>query len=508
MAISFGNGVSLTPGSPNVPWPTAASAVGLVNGTYPQYPTGCTVIASRTNPTFTFTGTASSTPLDVIAIPANSIGPSGYLDFEIKWSCNSSAGSKSILVVLGHTNFGWQDAMTTNVSSTIKFSVYNRGNSSAQIIASGPAGGQSASAFDTYAVDFTQEQRFTIWCGLAAGTDSVKVEGWTVKAFNPPVYSSSRIQYCTKLFYGANAHFDDSQTIAFHIAGLKTMGMKIMRMTWEGGGSLATLQAYASALVADGTGIQMLCCLDLSITTDGVHPYASEAAAYAGTFASVQSVVSALAPLGVTLFECGNEMDTKAGINTGDPQGGFPSDFSNSLVPIFRGVQRGAIDAVHSVGASLTAISNAYTVCSVALADMLWYNFNPDGSSGSGVVRWDATSWHNYEDYGPLTAVEMGNSRPWVNIYEYANRRWGGKPIFITEWNGKSSDTDPQRASWASRHMFEAFNNRYRWNIASILVYELYGSPWAVLDGVANTPISTFGTTVQSFISSNVDTGL
>jgi hypothetical protein len=55
--------------------------------------------------------------------------------------------------------------------------------------------------------------------------------------------------------------------------------------------------------------------------------------------------------------------------------------------------------------------------------------------------------------------------------------------------------------------MFEAYQNRYRWNIAAIIVYAMYGSPWNVLDGTTNAVISTFGTTVQSFISSNPDTG-
>jgi hypothetical protein len=508
MAVSFGQGVSLIPGptgggSTTVPWPTTANAAGLINGAYAQYPTGATVLATRTNPTFNYSNTTTATPFDVIAIPANSVAPSGYAEFEIKWSMTSSASAKTLQVVLGHTNFGWTDTQTTALSSTIKFTVQNRGNTSAQIMGSTASGaGGSAIAFDTFTVDFTQEQRFTIWGSMAGTSDTIKVESFTVTVYNPPVYAVNRLEYGTKLFWGANSHWDDSQTIAFHIAGLKTMGMTLVRLAWEGPGTLPTLINWANALAADGTGIQMMVCLDVEIQSGGVI-FPDEQTAYNVTFANCQPVVQALYPLGVTLFECGNEADTKDGINIGDQSGGLPTDFSNALVPLFRGMQRGAIDAVHSVPGALAG-SNAYTICSIGLSDMMYNGTQPDGTSGHPLVRWDWTSWHNYEDYGPLTAVEMGNNRPWVNIYEYLNRRYK-VPTIISEWNGKQSDTDPQRSSWASRHMFEAYNNRNRWNIAAIIVYELYGSPWQVLDGSTNTPISTFGTTVQSFITANPD---
>jgi hypothetical protein len=307
------------------------------------------------------------------------------------------------------------------------------------------------------------------------------------------------MQYGKKMFYGANMHFDDTQSIAMHIAGMKTIGIKLMRIAYEWT-SLQTLVNYAQALQADGTGIQMYVCLDL-----GIGGFANEANAYASTFSAVLPVVQALAPYGVKMFECGNEMDTKAGINVGDPSGGRPTDFSNTLVPLFRGVQRGAIDAVHACGC--LAGSNAYTICSIGLSDMMYNGTQPDGSSGWPLVRWDWTAWHNYEDYGPLKGVELGNNRRWVNIYEYLNRQYD-VPIIISEWNGKASDTDPQRSNWANRFMYEAFSNRYKYNIAAIIVYELYGSPWALLDGVTNAPISTFGTTVQTFITNNPDTGV
>lgn len=493
-------------------WNPAQNAAGVLPaGPYAQNPANGNgvVVASRTTPSFTYApGAAASTPFDVMAVPANAVGQNGWAEFEIKWSASATATSKIVQVTLGHNNLEWTDSLVSpNISSTLRFTVHNRGTTQAQLGSATGNGGQSATAFGTYAVDFTQEQRFTIWAATNGTSDTIRIESWTVKVFNPPVYSAARNQYGTPQFYGANAHFDDTQSIAMHIAGMKTMGMKLMRITYEGGSSLSTIQSYAQAFQTDGTGLKLLVCLDMSISPDGSVLYASEAAAYAAAFSAAQLVASTLAPYGVKLYECGNEMDTKFGINTNDPQGGLPSDFDNTKVTIFRGIQRGAIAGIRSVPGCLAG-SNAYTVCSIGLSDMMWFGTQPDGTTGHPLVRPDFMCWHNYEDYGPLNAVEMGNSRPWVNIYEYLNRRYGGLPIYITEWNGKSSDTDPQRASWASRHMYEAYVNRYRWNIASIIVYELYGGPWNVLDGVANTPVSTFGTTVQSFITSNPDTGL
>ena len=472
---------------------------------------GVTVVSASTTPSSSIT---SSTPtlgtiLDTINLPGGMVGPDGWFELWIDWTCNSSANVKSIGAYCDHSGTAIGDSQTTTTASTFLVRIGNSNNIAANMANSSPRPGQSTTGVITYTMDLSKEgHSIALWASIANSADNMRIERWMLTAHNPPTYSVPRLKYGTPIFWGANAHFDDGQSIAMHIAGLKTMGMKLMRITDEGGSSVSTIANYAQAFQADGTGLQLLVCLDMDITTDGTTLFASEAAAYAAAFARAVATATALAPYGVTMYECGNEMDTKRGINSGDPQGGLPTDFDNTKVSIFRGIQRGAIDGIHSVNPAFIACSNAYTVCSIALADMMWYGTNPDGSTGHNLVRWDVTSWHNYEDYGPLMGVEMGNSRPWVNIYAYANRRWGGKPIMITEWNGKASDTDAQRAVWGSRFMYEAYSNRYRYNIAAVMVYELYGSPWAVLDGVANTPISTFGTTVQSFITSNPDTGL
>lgn len=507
--------------NPPLSWPTTNTTNGgTVNGIvsasggYSPYPNGITV-ASNSIKSHVMTATAagdntSALLLDTVNIPPNVVGPDGWLELEITWGCNNSANVKQLVPVNWTTNAVGLDQQTTNTSSTFKMILHNRNNMHSQILpsaapASGVQGSTAAVQALTQFMD-TGENAIALYGVTTSATsgDTIWVERWTLKAYNPPVYSTKRLNYGKPMFYGANAHYDDSQSIAQHIADLKTMGMKTVRMSYVFGTSLATLTSYAQAIQADNTGIQMICCIALPQPSGS---YANEAAAYAACYATGLLVASTLGPYGVTIYEAGNELDQSPGMIVSDQLGGFPSDFSNTLIPILRGEMRGCIDGVHAAGNYLAA-SNAFTQCGIGCADMLWNGTQPDGTSGHPVVRWDITNWHNYEDYGSLVGVPRGSGQGYCNILEHCNRTYGGVPIIITEWNGKSSDTDAQRAWWASRFLPELWNLRYKYNIACICVYEMYGSPWNILTGTLGQVESTFGTTVQTFITNNPDTGL
>lgn len=498
--------------TPN-PFPTGMNAAGIkaASGAYGQYqnPVTSQVVAASAVPSFTLTS-SFNTPgciFDTIGLPGGIVGPDGWYELCIDWSCNNSATSKGIGLVVNHTSLAFTDMQTTNTSSTTRVRISNSNSTSVNLVDGGPVPGPHAAGYQWLNVDLSGFNSVAIWSsGTLVSGDHIRVERWTLTAHNPPVYSTKRLQQGNKIFYGGNSHWDDGHTPAQVIAGMKTMGMKVLRITDEGGTSMTPITAIAQAFQADNTGLQVMLCIDMSISPDGTNLYASEQAAYNAAFAAARADCLLLKPYGVTMYECGNEMDTKFGINIGDPQGGGPWMFDPTKTNIFRGIQRGAIDGVHSVP-GCTALSNAYTVCSIGLADMMWNGTNPDGSlAASGPIRWDVTSWHNYEDYGAMTGVEMFNAGPWVNLFQELNRRYGGLPIFVTEWNAKASDTDAQRAVWANRFMYEGYANRYKYNIAGLVVYELWGSPWNVLN-TDGTVQSTFGTTVQSFISSNPDSG-
>jgi hypothetical protein len=521
MTVSSATGVSLSAGYTPPSWPTTnttngGTVTGLISstGTYNKYIPGRTLVASSNIKSHVMTATAagdntSSLLLDTVNIPANVVGPDGWLELEVTWGCNNSANVKQLVPVNWTTNAIGLDQQTTNTSSTFRMILANRNSMHTQMLpsaapASGVQGSTTAVQTLSQFMD-TGENAIGLWGVTTSATsgDTIWIERWSLEAVNPTVYSSKRLNQGKVQFYGANAHYDDSQSIAQHIADMKVMGMKTIRMAYVYGTSLATLVSYATALQADGTGIQMCCCIAIPYP----NTFTSEAQAYASGFAAGQLVASTLGPLGVTIYEAGNELDQGPGmIVSGNNLGGFASDFSNTLVPFLRGEMRGCIDGVHSAGNYLCA-SNAFTQCGIGVADLLWNGYNVDGSlAATGPLRWDLTNWHNYEDYGPMMGVSRAFAAGTCNLFEHMNRTYGGVPIIITEWNGKASDTDPQRAWWANRWLAEAYNNRYKYNIAFVCCYELYGSPWNLMAS-AGTPVSTFGTTVQTFITNNPDPG-
>ena len=297
-------------------------------------------------------------------------------------------------------------------------------------------------------------------------------------------------------------------TTAQVISSMKAMHMTTLRMTWEGSNaSLNSLVAMAQALQADGTGLQMYCCIDLSLTSDGTNFWGSEALAYAYGYASGQTVVSALKPYGVTVFECGNELDTKNNMNSAGATGYYRYYFNNSQWPILRGIVGGCVAAVQAQGC--LAASPACTICGVGALDMLWNGANPDGTTGHAPVKWDITAFHNYQPYGPLPAVQTYTSGPYVNVYQYLNKAYG-KPIVISEFNGGAGNTEAQNATWCTRVMNEAYNLRYKYNIMGMIIYQLFqGDPWGMIATPSTaTPSNPLGTTVQSLMNSLTDTGV
>lgn len=309
------------------------------------------------------------------------------------------------------------------------------------------------------------------------------------------------------MFYGVNGHYDYSESIAQQIADLKTMGFTSYRVAYEGNStSLSYLQNLATAL--KGTGITPIVCIDSSMCDGNGNLYPTEAAAYAAGYAYAQPVAAALVPLGVTIFECGNELDTKNNILTiPGVLGGLAADFNCANFPSLRGVLTGVYQAVRDVGGpSVQIASNAFTAGDIACADMLWDGKQPDGTSGHTPVRWDITNWHNYQIYGdPISgAMALDYQKPTFNLCDHLTAKYG-KPIIFTEWNGSAGDTDAQRAAWATQFMTEAqyYAKIGLFPIQAICCYQLYnGSPYGVMNGPGQVE-ATFGTTVQSFIAAN-----
>ena len=308
------------------------------------------------------------------------------------------------------------------------------------------------------------------------------------------------------MFYGANGHHDYTQDIATQIAGLRTMGMEpgYYRVAWDGPHCLDYLVNLASALRE--SDIEMICCVNLTMTDQQGNVFATEAQAFHEGWKVGARVAAALIPLGVTLFETGNELDAKNGIRVPvqDVQGGVREDFLNDIFPALRGVINGCGQAIRTMGGRDTQIlSNAFTACSFACADMLWDGEQPDGSGGHQRIRWDGTNWHNYACYGSMLNMSMDYQKPNVNLLDHLKAKYG-VPIYITEWNGNEGDTDDQRTAWANQFMSEIYGaGRSLFDVRAMCVYQLIcGDPWGVLN-FDQTVQQNFGQTVQEFIALN-----
>jgi hypothetical protein len=133
---------------------------------------------------------------------------------------------------------------------------------------------------------------------------------------------------------------------------------------------------------------------------------------------------------------------------------------------------------------------------------MLWDGTQPDGSDGHPPLRRDITCWHNYEDYGSLLNMSMDYQKPQTNVLDHLRSKFG-RPIIISEWNGRASDTDAQRAIWAAEFLTDMHLWRELFDIQAVMVYQLFnGSPWGVLNPDGSIQ-QTFGQTVAAFIGAN-----
>jgi len=266
------------------------------------------------------------------------------------------------------------------------------------------------------------------------------------------------------------------------------------------------LTAFAQAFQADGTGLQLYACADLSMeSTPGV-AYASEAAAYSASYTIGAKIAAALLPYAsnVMAIECGNEMDSHSagGVNirTNAQNGGStPTDFVQSVWPLFRGATGGCMAGVRSAS-SIPCASNAFTVSSIAASDMLWNGTNPNGATGSTPLRWDITAWHLYANTG-LSMGHDGGANPF-NFFSYVAAY--GKPVVLSEWSpGNSNPT--ANAPLVTQYLKAWFPNRQALNLLGVIFYSLFDQNFQCMVNSSAPPYmpNATGTAIQTFIAAN-----
>lgn len=449
--------------------------------------------------------------LGAYTIPAGLVGPNDVIEVQILWTCNNTTGLKTLAVNLT-ANAVITDARTTSNGSLQSWLITPANHSNgAQNEFNAVDPGGIATAPITVSTDMTKEQYIGLWGTVAVTTDSMQVQFVAIRIWKdataaPSLYPGQG----KKLLYGVNGHFDYALTAARIVQSCQTLGVTVYRCTYEGNSaSLAVLMALAKAF--QGTGISLYVCIDMALQDPNNVVWIDEPTAYQAGYGIGYLVASALVPLGVTLFECGNELDTKNGINPAATTGQFITDFTGtmngrSLFTTLRGCMRGCIDGVHSVSNTALAGSNAFTQCGYGCMDGLWYGLAPDGTTGHVPVTWDFTAFHNYRVYGSLLGM-AGNfsTNSWVNVLEKMWRNYG-KPIFISEFNGNSNDTDVQRAQWVLQEMTRYVAHRKNYGLQGMFIYSAFDIPYNVL-ATSTTLESTLGTTFAAFIQANPDPG-
>ncbi len=272
-------------------------------------------------------------------------------------------------------------------------------------------------------------------------------------------------------FYGVNGHYDYTWTPQQIIAAMQSLGCTSYRVE-----CIATA-AHLNPVIklADAfrsVGFTLLPLLNYGLRDSNGNLYASERDAYFANRAGASAVAKALAPHGVTMYECGNELTRDSAIIL-DPKsaGTGPHDFNNTNWPILRGAIQGMIDGVKMVQPSAKCGVN-FTVADIGASDMLWDGEQPDGSSGYRPMRWDITTWHNYQPYGDIFEIGIDGAGPGFNLPAYCKARYG-RPFMITEWSADPRATEQFRATYVQQKMQRFYAERKNEGIQAVMYYVL-----------------------------------
>ena len=304
-------------------------------------------------------------------------------------------------------------------------------------------------------------------------------------------------------FYGINGHYDYTYTPAQLVTILKGMGCTSYRV----GCTADPTQVNAVAKLAQTlqpAGIQLLVLIQQGLYDSSGQLFSGESAAYNAAHSAAATIARTLSPYGVTMYECGNELTHDSAIILDPTNAGTKAlDFNNANWPVMRGAMRGMIDGVKSVQSSAKCGVN-FCVNDVGASDALWDGMQPDGSGGHPTVRWDITTWHNYEVYGDIFKIGSDGGGPSFDLPTYCKARYG-VPFMITEWNTGPEKTEAYRANYITTQLGEFYQARKTHNIQSVMYYVLDSGNETFGIMMNGTPINPSYSAFTSFTAANPD---
>ncbi|MET3566910.1 hypothetical protein ABIC47_002401 [Leifsonia sp. 563] len=307
------------------------------------------------------------------------------------------------------------------------------------------------------------------------------------------------------MLYGMNGHHDTPQSPALIASLMTDLGCTVYRVNCtDDPASLGPVTTLAQSLGA--SGITVLPVIDSGLEDSSGALYASEDAAYASGRSIGEAVANALTPHGVTMFECGNELTRNSAIILPEHEADAGTklvDFDNDNWPLMRGLMRGLIDGVKSVQPGAQCGIN-FCKSDVAAADGLWEGWQPDGSIGHPPVRWDLTTWHNYEGDGDIFRIGTDGAGPSFDLPIYCKARYG-VPFLLTEWNSDPNQSQSHRASYIAAQLAEFGPRRNTEGFLSSMFYELDGgTQWGLVDD-AGTHMDPPYSAYRSFVAAHPD---
>ncbi|CAG9231750.1 conserved hypothetical protein [Paraburkholderia sabiae] len=273
------------------------------------------------------------------------------------------------------------------------------------------------------------------------------------------------------MFYGINGHYDYTYTPAQLVSIVQGMGCKSYRVgCTDDPKQIAAVSKIAQAF--QSAGLTLLVLINQGVYDSNGKVFTSESAAYTRGQQAAMAVANALKAYGVTIYECGNELTRQNATMLDFTNAGTKAvDFNNANWPAMRGVMRGMIDGVKAVQSNAKCGIN-FCVADIGAADALWDGMQPDGSGGHPKVRWDITTWHNYEVYGDIFNIGTDGSGPGFDLPTYCKARYG-VPFIITEWNTGPEKTQAYRASYISSTLSKYYQARKTHNIQAVMYYVL-----------------------------------
>jgi hypothetical protein len=305
-------------------------------------------------------------------------------------------------------------------------------------------------------------------------------------------------------FYGINGHYDYPFTPTQVVTALQALGCTTYRVGCVNTSRQMT-PVIALARQFQTAGMTLFTLVNYGLRDSTGALYTSESAAYNAAYSGSAAIATALAPYGVTMYECGNELTRDPAIILNSATAGTnKTDFNNANWPIMRGAIRGMIAGIKSVQPSAKVGVN-FCVADVAASDMLWDGQQPDGSSGYSTVRWDITTWHNYSPYGDIFNVGTDGAGPGFNLPSYCKARYG-VPFMITEWNAAPEQNETQRSAYVTQQLGEFYAARKTQGVQSVMYYELTSGDYTygiVLDDL--TPIQPTYDSFHTFVANNPD---